>query len=155
MRVVVQRVRAASVAWSDATGDQARSIGRGLVLLVGAGPESTPEGAGRLADKVANLRIFADAGGRTNLSLLEVGGQALAVSQFTLYADLSRGRRPSFIGAGDPERANRLYTSFVERLGAAGVEVATGSFGAEMLVTIENDGPMTIVLSTDGWRTEV
>ena len=156
MRVVLQRVRAASVEWTDGDGaGQRRAIGLGLAILVGAGPNSTEADARRLADKVANLRIFRDAEGRTNLSLLDVGGAALGVSQFTLYADVSRGRRPSFLGAGDPAAARALYAAFAAQLYASGVSVETGSFGAEMVVSVENDGPVTFALSTDDWATRV
>lgn len=152
---MLQRVRGASVRWSEDGVPQERSIGRGLVLLVGAGAGSRPADADRLAAKIVLLRVFADAGGRTNLSLLDVGGRILAVSQFTLYADLSRGRRPGFAGAGDPARAREIYETLVGGLRARGAAVETGSFGAEMLVSIENDGPMTLVLSTDSWATEI
>ena len=139
----------------DAGGEQERAIGPGLAILVGAGAASTPADAQRLAEKTANLRIFRDVEGRTNLSLLDVAGAALVISQFTLYADISRGRRPSFLGAGDPEQARARYEAFAEHLAAQGVPVETGSFGAEMLVSIENDGPVTLVLSTDDWPTRV
>ncbi|HEX6548499.1 MAG TPA: D-aminoacyl-tRNA deacylase, partial [Candidatus Dormibacteraeota bacterium] len=104
-----------------------------------------------LAAKVANLRIFPDDSGKSNRSLLDVHGEALVVSQFTLYADLSRGRRPSFADAGDPTRAAALYEAFASALTDQGVRTQTGSFGAHMLVTIENDGPVTLVLATDAW----
>ena len=155
MRVVIQRVRSASVEWEDEAGRHRNQVGPGLAILVGAGAETDEQQAGRLAEKIANLRIFKDAEGRSNLSLLDVGGEALVVSQFTLYADTSRGRRPSFIYAGDPERARGLYESFVEALRGLGVGVQTGSFGADMLVSVENDGPVTFALSTDAWNTRV
>src|SRR5581483_8372200 len=107
-----------------------------LAILVAAGPTSTSAGAERLADKTANLRIFADAEGRTNLTLLDTGGQALVVSQFTLYADASRGRRPSFLQAGDPARARALYEAYASALQRAGVATKTGQFGAHMVVEI-------------------
>ncbi len=142
--------------WEDATGASfARQIGPGLAILVGAGSGDTPADATRLAEKTANLRIFADPQGRTNLSLIDTGGEALVVSQFTLYADTSRGRRPSFLAAGEPARAAALYEAFVAALQALGIETATGSFGAHMLVSIDNDGPVTLVLSTDDWPTRV
>jgi D-tyrosyl-tRNA(Tyr) deacylase len=120
------------------------------------GPDDDREQAERLADKVANLRIFADAEGRTNLSLRDVQGEALVVSQFTLYADTSRGRRPSFIRAGDPEQAEALYEHFAARLETThGIPTKKGSFGAHMTVSIENDGPVTLALSTDDWATNV
>ena len=107
----------------------------------------------RLADKLIDLRVFADEAGRMNLSLVDVKGAALVVSQFTLFADMSRGRRPSLLKAGDPARAEELYESFVRRFRERGIEVQTGSFGAVMRVSIENDGPVTLVISTDDWPT--
>lgn len=130
-------------------------IGRGLAVLLGVGPADDERAAERLAAKVATLRIFSDESGRFNLSLEDVGGEALVVSQFTLYADTSRGRRPSFLSAGDPARAERLYQHFAAQLRAMGVPVQMGSFGARMTVAIENDGPVTLALSTDDWRTAV
>jgi len=109
----------------------------------------------RLADKIIDLRVFADEAGKMNLSLVDVKGSALIVSQFTLFADMSRGRRPSLLGAGDPARAEELYGSFVHRFHERGIETRTGSFGAVMRVSIENDGPVTLVLSTDEWVTRV
>lgn len=155
MRIVLQRVRAAAVEWDEGGHRHHRSIGSGLAILVGAGPSSDDSKADRLAAKVANLRIFRDAAGKSNLSLLDTGGEALVVSQFTLYADASRGRRPSFIAAGDPARAEHLYERFARSLEQLGVPVQRGSFGAEMLVKIENDGPVTIVLSSDDWNPRV
>jgi D-aminoacyl-tRNA deacylase len=155
MRLVVQRVTSGSVSWEDGGHKQAATIGRGLVLLVGAGADDDDATIRRLADKVIDLRIFADDAGRMNLSLVDVGGSALIVSQFTLFADVSRGRRPSLLGAGDPKRAEELYLGFVRRFRERGVETRTGSFGAVMTVTIENDGPVTLVLSSDEWPTRV
>ncbi len=155
MRAVIQRVRSASVEWEDDEGQHRNAIGRGFAILVGAGAQSNEAQADRLAEKVANLRVFADAGGRSNLSLLDVAGEALVVSQFTLYADTSRGRRPSFIQAGDPARARMLYERFVQALHGLQVPTKTGGFGAHMLVSIENDGPVTFALSTDTWDTQV
>ncbi|HLQ60949.1 MAG TPA: D-aminoacyl-tRNA deacylase [Candidatus Acidoferrales bacterium] len=157
MRLVLQRVSRASVEWSAAHPSAPRSeeIGPGLLLLVGVGPDDTEADARRLAAKVAHLRLFADPEGRSNLSLLDTGGQALVVSQFTLYADLSRGRRPSFIGAAEPGRADQLYGLFTEALRGHGIGVKTGSFGARMGVTLTNDGPVTLALSTDSWPTSV
>ena len=109
----------------------------------------------RLADKIIDLRVFADDAGRMNLSLVDVRGAALIVSQFTLFADMSRGRRPSLLKAGDPARAEQLYEAFVQRFRERGIETETGSFGAVMRVGIENDGPVTLVLSTDEWATRV
>ena len=107
----------------------------------------------RLADKIIDLRVFADEAGRMNLSLTDVKGSALIVSQFTLFADMSRGRRPSLLKAGDPGRAEQLYELFVRRFRERGIETKTGSFGAVMRVDIANDGPVTLVLSTDDWPT--
>ncbi len=104
-----------------------------------------------MAGKLAGLRIFEDEGGRTNLSLAEIGGEALIVSQFTLYADLSRGRRPGFTGAGDPARASALYQLFCTEFAATGVPVSTGEFGAAMVVSLDNDGPFTIVAADSEW----
>ena len=151
MRIVVQRVTKGSVAWDD----QVETIGRGFVLLVGAGPDDDEAGVRRLADKVAELRVFADEAGRMNLSLEDVKGSALVVSQFTLFANMSRGRRPSFIGAGDPKRAEELYLAFASRLRERGIQTKTGSFGSHMTVSIENDGPVTLVISSDDWPTRV
>jgi D-aminoacyl-tRNA deacylase len=125
------------------------------VLLVGAGGEDDEATVQRLADKVIDLRVFADEAGRMNLSLVDVKGAALIVSQFTLFADMSRGRRPSLLKAGDPARAEQLYEVFVQRFRERGIETKTGSFGAVMRVSIENDGPVTLVLSTDEWPTRV
>ena len=131
------------------------TIGPGFVLLVGAAGDDDETTVRRLADKIIDLRVFADEAGKMNLSLVDVHGSALIVSQFTLFADMSRGRRPSLLGAGDPERAEQLYDLFVGRFRERGIETATGSFGAVMRVTIENDGPVTLVLSTDEWVTRV
>lgn len=156
MRVVVQRVVRAAVSWDDTDGRTRREeIARGLVILVGAGPGDRPEDTDRLADKVALLRIFPDDDGRFNRSLEDVGGQALVVSQFTLYADATRGRRPSFIGAAPPGCARELCRRFAERLESRGITTRTGSFGARMTVSLDNDGPVTIVLSTDPWETRI
>jgi len=155
VRLVVQRVSGASVSWKDEGGEQRRAIGRGLAILVGAGEGSDEGGAARLAAKLATLRIFPDAEGRFNLSLTDVGGEALVVSQFTLYADLSRGRRPGLTAAGDAARARALCDHFAEALRAHGIRTQTGSFGAQMLVELANQGPVTLVLSTDDWPTRV
>ena len=151
MRVVAQRVASGAVRW-EAGG---ATIGPGLVLLVGAAGDDDETTVRRLADKIIDLRVFADEAGKMNLGLVDVHGSALIVSQFTLFADMSRGRRPSLLGAGDPERAEQLYDLFVGRFRERGIETATGSFGAVMRVTIENDGPVTLVLSTDDWVTRV
>jgi D-aminoacyl-tRNA deacylase len=131
------------------------TIGHGFVLLVGASADDDESTVRRLADKIIDLRVFADEAGKMNLSLVDVNGSALIVSQFTLFADTSRGRRPSLLGAGDPARAEQLYESFVNRFRERGIETRTGSFGAVMRVSIENDGPVTLVLSTDEWVTRV
>lgn len=155
MRVVAQRVAAGAVAWTEDGVEHRATIGPGFVLLVGAAGEDDESGVRRLADKVIDLRVFADAEGKMNLSLEDVHGAALIVSQFTLFADMSRGRRPSLLRAGDPDRARALYDAFVARFRERGIETGTGSFGAVMRVSIENDGPVTLVLSTDDWATRV
>jgi D-tyrosyl-tRNA(Tyr) deacylase len=143
------------VTWEEAGSQKVATIGRGFVLLVGAGSDDDESTVRRLADKVVDLRVFADEAGKMNLSLDDVKGSALIVSQFTLFADMSRGRRPSFLKAGDPKRAEELYLTFVERFRERGIDTHTGSFGADMRVTIENDGPVTLVISTDEWPTRV
>ncbi|MGD8398179.1 MAG: D-aminoacyl-tRNA deacylase [Anaerolineae bacterium] len=149
MRAVIQRARRGRVSIAGRT---AGEIGQGLVILLGAGHGDDEAIARRLAAKVANLRIFADAQGKTNLSLLDVEGEALVVSQFTLYADCRKGRRPSFVHAAPPDVAEPLVDDFAARLRHMGVRrVETGEFGALMLVEIENDGPFTIILDTDDW----
>jgi len=128
--------------------DVVAEIGAGLVVLLGVGPDDDEAIADGLARRVTELRIFDDAEGRTNLSLIDVGGAGLVVSQFTLYADTRRGRRPGFTGAAAPELAERLYLRFAATLRELGVEVATGRFGAVMAVELVNDGPFTIWLDT-------
>jgi D-tyrosyl-tRNA(Tyr) deacylase len=156
MRAVVQRVSRACVSWEDeAGGPRHQEVGRGLAVLLGVGPADDPSDADALADKVAQLRIFSDVEGRFNLSLEDVGGEALVVSQFTLYADSTRGRRPSFIGAAAPECARELCRRFADRLTERGVTTRTGSFGARMTVSLDNEGPVTIALSTDPWETRI
>ncbi len=155
MRIVAQRATSGSVTW-EANGERkVATIGPGLVLLVGAAPNDDEATVRRLADKLVDLRVFADEAGRMNLSLTDVKGSALIVSQFTLFADMTRGRRPSLLGAGDPARAERLYEVFVQRFRDRGIETRTGSFGADMRVSIENDGPVTLVLSSDDWTPRV
>ena len=151
MRLVAQRVASGSVSWEGTTA----TIGAGLVLLVGAAGDDDDSTVRRLADKIVDLRVFADEAGRMNLSLVDVGGAGLIVSQFTLFADMSKGRRPSLLKAGDPARAEQLYELFVQRFRERGIETRTGSFGAVMQVSFENDGPVTLVLSTDDWPTRV
>ncbi len=139
MRAVLQRVTRAS---STPGG----SIGRGLCILLGIAAGDAPADAERLARKVANLRIFEDADGRFDRSLLETGGEALVVSQFTLLADTGKGNRPSFSGAAASEAAEPLYEQFAAELRGLGITVATGVFGARMAVELVNDGPVTIIL---------
>jgi D-aminoacyl-tRNA deacylase len=152
-------VAAGSVSWQEdsqqAGVEHRATIGPGYVLLVGAGSDDNETNVRRLADKIIDLRVFADEAGRMNLSVVDVHGSALIVSQFTLFADMSRGRRPSLLRAGDPQRAKELYEVFVQRFRERGIETQTGSFGADMRVVIENDGPVTLVLSTDEWPTRV
>ena len=145
MRALLQRTTAASV---RVTGEVVGEIDRGLVILVGIGPDDTEATADQMAQKSAELRLFRDDAGRTNRSLLDTGGGALVISQFTLYADTRRGRRPGFTGAAPPAEAERLYERFADALRALGVTVATGRFGAEMAVEIVNDGPFTIWLDS-------
>lgn len=145
MIAVIQRVARCAVRIDDR---EFSSIGRGLLVLLGVGPADTEADADALADKIVHLRIFEDAEGKMNASLLDIGGQLMAVSQFTLCADCRRGRRPSFTNAAPPERGERLYRRFAEAVTAKGVAVATGKFGAKMLVEIANDGPVTITLDT-------
>jgi D-tyrosyl-tRNA(Tyr) deacylase len=124
-------------------------IHSGVLVLLGVGRLDNPESASYLAEKIANLRIFADAAGKMNLSLLDTGGSALVVSQFTLYGDTRGGRRPSYIQAAAPEDANRLYEEFVRALRACGTPVQTGIFQAHMQVELVNDGPVTILLDSE------
>jgi len=145
MIAVIQRVARCAVRIDDR---EFSSIGRGLLVLLGVGPADTEADAEALADKIVNLRIFEDAEGKMNASLLDTGGQLMAVSQFTLCADCRRGRRPSFTSAAPPELGERLYERFAEEAKARGVAVETGKFGAKMLVEIANDGPVTITLDT-------
>jgi D-aminoacyl-tRNA deacylase len=153
--VVAQRVSAGSVSWNEAGSERRATIGYGYVLLVGAASDDDETTVRKLADKVIDLRVFKDEAGRMNLSLVDVHGSALIVSQFTLFADMSRGRRPSLLKAGDPQRAEQLYEVFVQQFRERGIPTETGSFGADMRVSIENDGPVTLVLSTDEWPTRV
>ena len=145
MRIVVQRVTRATV---HSEGELLGEIGAGAVVLAGIGHDDTPEIVDRMADKVIGLRYFEDAEGRTNLAIGDTGGSLLMVSQFTLYADLRRGRRPGFTAAALPEAAVPLVDRFVERLRAS-VPVETGRFGAEMAVELVNHGPFTLVLDSE------
>ncbi len=145
MRLVVQRVSAASVREAD---ELLGAIGLGALVLAGVGVDDSPEIVDRMAGKLVGLRYFADAEGRTNLAIADVGGAFLVVSQFTLYADVSRGRRPGFTRAALPEQAVPLVDRLVERLRQAGLPVECGRFGAEMQVELVNDGPFTLVLDS-------
>ncbi len=146
MRVVLQRARWGRV---RVEGELVGEIGLGLVALVGVRRGDTPEDAAYLAKKTANLRIFADEAGKMNRSVKEVGGEVLAVSQFTLYAETRKGNRPSFTEAADPTLGKRLYELYVELLLKEGLHVETGVFGAMMEVELLNDGPVTIILDSE------
>lgn len=141
MRVVIQRVERGRV---TVDGRVAAEMGRGAIILLGVGPEDGEEQADYLAEKIVNLRIFEDEAGKMNLSLLDVGGEAIVVSQFTLYADTRKGRRPSFVDAAPPEVAEPLVAHFAKLMEGKGVPTKTGQFGAKMMVEIFNDGPVTI-----------
>lgn len=143
MRIVLQRVKRALVKVDDETMGQ---IGRGFLILVGAQKGDTIKQASYLADKCAGLRVFEDKNGKMNLSIKDIDGQALVVSQFTLCADISKGRRPSFDGAMPPDDAEKLYLQFCELLSEQGLNVQTGRFGAKMAVELINDGPVTFIL---------
>ncbi len=145
MRAVLQRVTRASVTVSSETVGE---IGPGLLVLLAAAQGDSPEESRRLAAKIADLRIFADEASHFQRSLLETGGEALVVSQFTLLADVRKGRRPSFTAAAPADEASQLVDAFAQALRDLGVAVATGRFGAHMVVELENDGPVTIVLDT-------
>jgi D-tyrosyl-tRNA(Tyr) deacylase len=147
MRALLQRVSRAEV---RVEGEVVGEIGNGLVILLGIGPDDDARAGAALARRIAELRIFEDEDGRTNRSLVDVGGEALVVSQFTLFADTSRGRRPGFTGAAPPALADALYHRFGEDLAALGPRVARGLFGAEMDVELVNRGPFTIWLDTAG-----
>ncbi|RLD07022.1 MAG: D-tyrosyl-tRNA(Tyr) deacylase [Chloroflexota bacterium] len=146
MKAILQRVQKGSV---SVDGKIVGAIERGLVILLGIGPDDGESQARELAKKIANLRIFPDAEGKMNLSLLDMGGGALVVPQFTLYADTSRGNRPSFTGAAPPRVAGPLVDQFTEFLTWLGIPTQSGEFGADMLVEIHNDGPVTISLEID------
>lgn len=143
MKTVIQRVSEASV---TIDGQVTGRIGKGFMILIGIGAEDTEEQADWIAQKIANMRIFEDEEERMNLSLKDVGGEILAISQFTLYADCRKGNRPNFLGAGKPEMSEPLYEYLCDALRAHGIHVETGVFGADMKVALVNDGPVTIVL---------
>jgi D-aminoacyl-tRNA deacylase len=145
VRAVVQRVSRAKV---TVDGDVTGQIGRGVLILLGVTHDDAEADADQLIDKIAGLRILADENGKMNVSLRDAGGSMLVVSQFTLFADTSRGRRPSYLGAAGGELANRLYRYFIEVAGSSGIDVAEGRFGAMMDVELVNDGPVTIILDT-------
>lgn len=150
MKAIIQRVTSASVI---ADGVPTGEINQGFMILLGVCQEDTDAHAKLMAEKVANLRIFCDENDKMNRSLLDVNGGALVVSNFTLCADTSHGRRPSFVGAKEPGEADRLYHLFMETLKQQGVSsVQAGVFGADMQVSLVNDGPVTIILNTDDWK---
>lgn len=146
MRVVLQRVSDASVAIENKT---VGSIEQGYLLLVGAEDTDGAEEIDYLVRKITRLRVFADEAGKMNLSIQDIGGAILSVSQFTLYADTKKGNRPSFVKAGNPEHANKIYEQFNDKLREEGLKVETGEFGADMQVNLVNDGPVTILFDTD------
>lgn len=145
MRVVVQRSKAASV---TVNGDVIGQISNGLVLLVGVTHDDIQEDAAYLADKIMNLRIFEDNANKMNLSILDVDGQILSISQFTLYGDCRKGRRPNFMEAAKPDHAVQIYDLFNDTLREKGIHVETGQFGAMMDVSLINDGPVTLILES-------
>ena len=145
MKLVIQRVNKSSVSVS---GQVVGSIGKGLCVLTGIAPTDTEKDLDYMASKLVNLRIFEDEAGKMNLSLLDIQGSALIISQFTLLADCIKGRRPSFTGAGNPTTAEQLYLLFLKKVADLGVPVEKGIFGAEMQVSIENQGPATFILET-------
>lgn len=146
MRFVIQRVTEASVM---VDGQVLGEIGKGFLVLIGVGQDDTTKEADRLVKKMTGLRIFEDENGKTNLSLSDVGGSLLLISQFTLYADCRKGNRPSFINAGDPDHANELYEYVIQECKKNVPDVQRGQFGADMKVRLCNDGPFTIVLDSD------
>ena len=146
MRIVLQRVKSASVSIDDVV---VGKINQGFLLLVGVDPEDSSDDASYLARKIAGMRIFSDENGKMNLSIDQIGGKILSVSQFTLFADTKKGNRPSFTGAASPDFATKLYEEFNELLRTEyGLTVETGEFGADMQVSLVNDGPVTIILDT-------
>ena len=150
MRAVVQRVKRTSV---TVGGELKGSAGQGFNVLIGVMQGDTDAEAQLLAAKISKLRVFEDENGKMNKSVLDIGGEILVISQFTLCADIKKGNRPSFTDSAPPEKADRLYLAFCEHLREAGVKkVETGVFAADMLVSIDNDGPVTIVMDTDIWE---
>ena len=145
MKAVIQRVSCGSVSVAE---EKIGSIQQGLVVLLGVGREDTREDADYLSEKIINLRIFEDSDGKMNLSLRDVKGGMLVISQFTLLADCRKGRRPSFVKAARPDTADKLYNYFMDRVRAARIPVETGRFGAHMAVSLVNDGPVTIVIDS-------
>jgi D-aminoacyl-tRNA deacylase len=145
MRAVIQRVIESRVSVGNRT---TGAIGRGLLVLLGVAERDTPEDADYLCEKIVNLRIFEDDAGKMNRSLLEIGGEMLVVSQFTLLGDCRKGRRPSFVQAANPETANRIYEYFVEKARTRGLRVQTGEFRAMMAVSLVNDGPVTLIVES-------
>lgn len=145
MKAVVQRVKKARV---KINGKMVGEIKKGLLVFLGVKPDDTEKDVGFLADKILNLRIFQDKQDKMNLSLLDIKGEVLIVSQFTLYGDCSKGRRPSFVGAAPPEMAEKLYEQFIEQIKKSGLKTQTGKFGAMMDVELVNDGPVTLTLET-------
>lgn len=145
MRAVIQRVKSASV---TVEGQVISEIGKGLLVFLGVAREDTPADVDYMAGKIANLRIFEDDEGQMNLSVLDVGGEGLVVSQFTLYGDCRKGRRPSFIAAARPEKADPLYQAFMDEISRLGVPIKAGIFQAMMEVKLINDGPVTLMLDS-------
>jgi D-tyrosyl-tRNA(Tyr) deacylase len=145
MRAVVQRTLQSSVSVDK---QAIAEIGQGLTVLLGVGQQDTEEDSYYLAEKIINLRIFSDKNGKMNLSLLDIEGELLVVSQFTLFADCRKGRRPSFDGAAPPELARKLYETFIRQCERLGVHVASGKFQSEMLVSLDNNGPVTMLLDS-------
>lgn len=146
MKFVIQRVKEAKV---EVEGKITGQIGKGFLVLIGVSNEDTRESADKLVKKLLGLRIFADAEGKTNLALEDVGGELLLVSQFTLYADCKKGNRPSFIRAGAPDFANDMYEYIIGKCRESGIKIETGIFGADMAVSLVNDGPFTIIYDSD------